>query len=219
MASTVGTITVPKIKTYSQTGPASYATGGFVITGLTGDYSWVGHIDVAVTTRGVLPGVDFEIFKNVNASGTESLGNGGVKIVRGMYDKATLNAITGLPGGVTAQSAKFAAATTTGSSHNHSIDHDHPAVTSSGTTAAGAAINLAAGGATGGMTHTHDFNVPAFTGNSSSDTHSHERSFEYDHDHAINAATVTDTTITEITNATDLSGVTFKFTVYGFGEA
>lgn len=217
MASATGTINTPKIKVYSQTGPASYSTGGFVITGLTSDFSWIGHIEVAITTRGTLPAVNYEIFKNVNASNAESLGNGGIRILRGMYDRATLNAITGLPGGVTAQSSKFAAGTTTGSDHTHANDHDHGNVDSADNNSSGTGVTTNVG-EPAADNHNHTFTIPAYTGSTGSSTHSHDRSFEYQHNHAVNTPTTTNVTITEVASTTNLSGVTFNFIVYGFGK-
>jgi len=212
---TSDTATGAKVKAYSVTGPASYATGGF-LHDASADFSWVGFCDVTVTTRGSLAPCDFEYLLNKDLSSVEALGKAVIKVVRGRYDKATMGNVTGQPGGVTVQSAKTATATTTGSSHNHAINHDHAAVTSATETASGAAVNLSVGGGAAGG-HTHSFDVPSLTGNTTSDTHTHDRAFAYDHAHTSTVATV-DCSPVEVANGTDLSATTFAVLVYGFGK-
>lgn len=206
-----------KVKAYSFSGPASYATGGFLLDA-SADFSWIGMVDLVVVTRGVLPAVDHELLLNRDLSSVEAFGKATIKLVRGRYDKATFGAVTGQPGGVTVQAAKTAAGTSTGSSHTHTINHDHPSVESADVTAAGTigVLLAAAGGAM--RSHTHTFDVPAFTGSAINNQHFHDRSFEYDHAHSLTTATA-DLTAAEIANATDLSGVSFRALVYGFGEA
>lgn len=215
--STQDTITGAKAKTYSVTGPASYATGGF-LHDASADFSWIGYIDIAVATRGVLPPCDYEMDLNVDTSAAEALGKAVIKVVRGRYDRATLGAATGKPSGVTIESALTATATTSGSGHTHSINHTHTSpVTSLSNNAPGSLGVLLASGGGNSHHHTHDFTIPAFSGTSSSTTHSHNRSFEYDHSHGNTQAT-TNVSLVEMANTTDLSGVTFKLTVYGFGK-
>lgn len=213
---TTDTITGLKAKVYSISGPASYATGGFAVSA-SADFSSILAIEPEITTRGSLPACDFEVANNVTTAGAESLGNGVIKIVTKTYDKATMGAVSGNPGGTTVQASKFAAATTTGSTHTHAIDHDHPATDSGAMIASGgAAAANAAGPAL--STHTHSVDVAAFTGNSGTDGHTHDRSFEYQHSHSLSEST-TDATATELTNGTDISTTTFTVTVYGFGKS
>src|SRR3990167_6875222 len=164
---TLDTVTGVKIKSYSVSGPASYATGGF-LHDASADFSWIGFIDVIVTTRGALPPCDYEFLHNRNLSSAEALGQSTIKIVRGRYDRGTVGNVSGQPGGVTVQAAKTAAGTTTGSDHTHSFDHDHPLVTSATENLPGGVGVLFALGGGNMRNHTHVFDVPAFVGNSTS---------------------------------------------------
>lgn len=203
-------------KVYSVTGPASYATGGF-LKDVSADFSWIGFVDIIVNVRGVLPADDFEFLHNRSLAGAEAFGQVVVKCNRGRYDKASIGDPSGNPSGTTVRAAKFAAATTVGSNHTHAIDHDHPAVNSANETASGTLGVLLAGGGGNMRNHLHSFDVPNFTGSGGASTHTHDRSFEYGHTHALNTSTA-DATLAEIANGTNLSGVTFVLTVYGFGK-
>ena len=213
---TLDTISGIKVKSYSVSGPASYATGGF-LQDASADFSWIGFVDVIVTTRGSLPPCDFETLHNKTLAGAEALGQAVIKVVRGRYDKATMGLTSGVPGSVSTRSVKFAAASTTGAAHTHTFDHDHAAVTSPTETAAGTlGILLAAGG--GNMrNHTHSFDVANLAATSSSTSHTHDRSFEYDHSHAKTVATV-DISAVELASTTNISATTFTLVVYGFGK-
>lgn len=208
-----------KLKVFTATGPASYATGGFLLNAST-DFSWIGFLDIIATVRGPnLTGpFDFEILPNRDLAGAEALGRVTIKLNKGRWDRATLGGVTAQPGGVTIQAAKTATATST--SHFHGIDHDHPVVTSGPVVASGLLGNLldALGPANAMLTHTHTFDVPAFVGSTPSVSHTHDRSFEYDHTHAATEA-VTDISLVEVAAGTNLSGATFKMTVYGLGRS
>lgn len=205
-----------KVKTYSQAGPASYATGGFALDA-SADFSWLGFVDVVLTTRGTLGACDYEVDLNVDTSGAEAFGKAVVKVVREVYDKATVGDVSGNPAGTTVQTAKAAAASTSGSSHTHTIDHNHPSATSGAMTEGGGGNNAGAGANL--SAHTHTVDIANFTGSSTAATHTHDRSFEYEHDHAVSAPTTTDVAATEVAATTDLSGTTFLLTVYGFGKS
>ncbi len=217
MPAVADTTTGAKVKVYNVSGPASYATGGFLLDA-SADFSWIGYVDVQITAPGVLGPIQTEFLLNRDLSSVEAYGKATLKLVRGRYDKATMGAPAGNPAGTAVQAALFAAATTTGSSHTHTIDHDHPSVTSATETAAGTlGVNLAAGG--GNMVgHTHNFDVPAFTGSSAAATHAHNRSFEYDHSHNKTEAAANISAI-EVANGTNISTTTFAVLVYGFGKA
>ena len=206
-----------KVKAYSVSGPASYATGGFLLD-ISADFSWLGFLDCRVSVPGVLGPVEFEILLNKDLSGAEAFGKAAVKIVRGRYDKATIGAPTGNPASTTVSATKVAAATVTGSSHTHTIDHNHPAVASATETPAGTlGVNLAAGGANM-RNHTHMFDVPNFSGSTAAATHTHDRSFEYDHSQN-RTETTTAIAAVEVAEAKNLSTCTFLILAYGFGEA
>lgn len=210
-------ISACQAKVYTVPGPASYATGGFLMDA-SADFSWIGFVDVNTTTRGVLPSEEFEILLNKNLSSADAMGKAVVKIVIGRYDKADMGNVSGNPAGTTVRSVKFAAATTVGSAHTHTIDHNHPAVTSANETASGTlGLNLAAGGPDM-RNHNHDFDISAFAGSSGSTTHNHDRSFEYGHTHAL---TIGGSNLTEVelANGTDISGTTFTIVVFGFGKS
>lgn len=160
-----------------------------------------------------LGGYDIEQDINVDLAGAEAFGKGVVKVVSQRYNKATVGNVNGQPGGVTVESA--AGLHAVADAHVHTINHDHAAVTSAAPTAGGGAVNLGAGNLT---LHTHNFDVPSFTGNTGLGGHNHQFSFEYDHDHPINAPTVTDVAATEMTTGTDLRATTFLVTAYGFGK-
>lgn len=212
---TLDTATGAMVRAYSQAGPASYAAGGFLLDA-SGEFNWLGFVDVTVAETGsALEFGDVEILLNKDLSGAEAFGKAAIKLNRARYDRLTLSTQTGLPAGVTAQTAVFAAGTTSGSSHTHPIDHDHAAVNSSGVNAAGGATNTGAG--TELELHTHaNFNVANYTGSSGSSTHAHDRTFEYEHGHGLTSA-ATALTLTEPTGV-DLSAVTFKMLAVGFGE-
>lgn len=207
------------IKVYSITGPASYLTGGF-LHDASADFSWIGFVDLIQTVRDSdLNGpFDYEILPNRNLASAEAFGQVTIKLNRGQWDRETLGNVTGQPGGVTVQAAKTATATST--SHLHDITHNHAVVTSAVPVNAGTLGQLldALGAANLMLTHTHNFDVPNFVGNTVANLHTHDRSFEYDHSHSLTTA-VTDVALSEVPNATNLSGATFKLVVYGFGKA
>lgn len=207
------TVTVPNIVYGDKAGPASYATGGFELD-LTADLEFLDFLSVEIETNGSLLPCRFRYTRNQDTTGAFAPGKAVIKIMREQYDKLTFGNVSGLPGGVTAQSGKFAAGTTTGSGHTHSIDHDHPSTTSSTPTPSGVGVATGIVDADLPELHTHDVDIANFTGSSASDTHTHDRSFEYDHDHGL-TETTTDTALTEVAAATNLSTTTLRYFAVG----
>lgn len=210
---TTDTINNKKIDTGNVSGPASYSAGGFVVD-LSSVFSTLEFIELSVTTIGAnLPPFHLEIQPNRDSSGF-SQGKALVKVMRDRYDKATVGVVSGNPGGTSVQAAKAATANTTGSSHSHSIDHDHPQTTSSTPVSGGNGVNSAVG-QPGISDHVHLVDVAAFVGNTPSDgTHAHDRSFEYDHNHSVTNTETTSASV-EITAGTNLSGTTWRY--FGVG--
>lgn len=210
------TVLIPKVIFGNVSPPASYATGGFLLD-LSASFTNLGAVRLSVETVGLISPHHLEIRYNVDATGAQAFGMCVIKIVRHMYDKATIGAVSGLPSGVTGQSILFAAGTTAGSSHTHSITHDHPAMTiGPAINAAGTGVDAAVGGdAT--ATHTHTTDPPVFTGNSATGTHAHNRTTQYDHQHGLTEAS-TDVTQTEVDAATNLSTTVFRYMAVGLGD-
>lgn len=206
------TVTVPLIVYGDKAGPASYAAGGFELD-LTADLTFIDFLTVEIETNGALVPCRFRYTRNQDTTGAFAPGKAVIKIMREQYDKLTFGNVSGLPGGVTAQSAKFAAATTTGSSHTHAIDHDHPPTESGAVQTGGNAADAGAGGPVIAA-HTHTVDIASFTGTSGSQTHTHDRSFEYDHDHGL-TETTTDTALVEVAATTNLSTSTLRYFAVG----
>ena len=192
------------VVTESTTGPASYstATGWVIATGL----GTVQQGKVIVSVPGALPHCEFRY--------SRSGGDLTVHIFKHMYDKLTsIDAVSGLPSGVTAQgtSGQTYDADTT---HIHSMAHNHGSQTSS------TPVSGTAGTVTGALNnsynlHSHVFDPPNYTGNTGvGDSHTHTWDNIYEHQHSV-TNTETNATLTEITNGTDLSGVTFNWRAVG----
>lgn len=209
------TITGVKAKTYTVSGPASYATGGF-LHDASADFSSIGFVKVNVSIRGPLPPCDYELLLNRDLSSVEAFGKAVIKVVRGRYDRATMGNPISLPAGTATQSALFAAGTTTGSSHTHTMNHDHPS-TESGDYISGGGNANASVGQPPIASHTHTVDIANFTGSTTATTHSHVRAFEYDHSHTKTVANV-DLSVVELANGANISTTTFKVTVFGFGK-
>lgn len=194
-------------------GPASYSTGGFVVD-LSASLSTLEYLELAITTVGAnLPPCHYEIQLNRDASAFAQ-GKALVKIMRDRYDEASVGNVSGEPGGVSVRAAKFATGLSTGSSHTHGINHDHPIATSAVPTAGGDGVNAGIGGLSI-ADHTHTVDVASFTGTTpSGGTHSHDRSIEYDHNHSV-TNTQTNSASVEITAGTNLSGTTWRFLAVG----
>lgn len=210
---TLDTTTVPKIKAITVNGPSSYATGGFTAD-FSADFSFVRSVRLSIETRGSLATDEYEVTAyNQDSSGVSSPGKCVIKLQIGKYRKTTVSSVDPQPAGITVQAAKTATGTATGSSHTHTIDHDHPSTETGTPTNAGNNTNAAAGGvAYAGHTHTVD--IGNFTGSSGASTHTHDRSFEYDHTHSLTFSTE-NVTMSEVASGTNLSTTVWRALVIG----
>lgn len=191
-----------QVETGSTTGPASYATGGFVITTT---LSTVNAFDVCITTADS----DLTSFRPVFTRNSPGAGQVTVKLMRKQYDKLTdIGAVSGLPAGVSAAATSgqtYDADTT----HVHSMAHDHAAATSGTMTGPSGGALLDAVGSKDILLHTHSFDPPNFTGNTGvGSSHSHTWDNIYEHQHST-TNTETTASLSEVPNTTDLSGATF----------
>lgn len=191
-----------QVETGSTAGPASYATGGMVITTTLSTVNFfMVNLEVA--------DADLSSYRPVFTRNSPGAGQVTVKLMRKRYDKLTaIGNMSGLPSGVTARSTN--GGTYDAVSHLHTINHDHGAVTSATPTTGGVGVNTVLGSGNY-STHTHSFDVPAFTGNSGSEAaHTHTWNNMYEHQHAT-TNTATTATLSELPNATDISGATFTW--------
>lgn len=194
-----------KVETHTFTGTASYTTGGFTVaTGLAS----VDHFKLFVTTPGAnLVHCHFEY----SISGA----NVTVKIVRHRYDQldSPVGTVNSLPSGVSLRSSSggtYVADTV----HTHTINHDHASATTDVAATNGGGVQTAVGGINQ-STHTHTVDLPNFTGDTVGTTsHTHTWNSLYQHQHSI-TQTATSTPLSELPNATDLSGATFYYRAIG----
>lgn len=194
---------VTSIWSDQQTGPASYPTGGFV---LTTTLSTVKAFDVIVQTVGNLGRSRFVLLLD-----TPSPGQVTVKVMRENFNLYSTGAITGLPSGVTGQTASGQNLTAE-AAHTMDITHGHSVSAASATMTGGSGLVTQA--ATGGVntsTHTHTITIgnAAFTSGAGS-SHTHTWNNIYGHQHNI-TETVTNVALTELANGTDLSTATMNF--------
>jgi len=207
--STTDTVVVPKIavgSSFTLSGwPSTYSTGGFVLD-LTSKFAFLRFFDLAVDTNESSSGNSFRTYQlNVDSTGAYAPGKVLVKIFQWKYKKGSVSTITGNPSGTSVAGSATQAATTTGSSHNHSMDHNHPNTTSGTPSASGVGVATTVGGINL-TTHTHDVDLPNFTGNTSSTTHTHQRSFEYKHSHPITTSANNLPVANELANGTSMVG-------------
>lgn len=205
-------VTVPIVTYGNVSGPASYATGGFLLD-LSATYSFIKFLSIEIETPGTILSDEYEIALNQDTTGAFAPGKAVIKLLVDKYDKMSVGNVSGNPASTTVEASKTATATTTGSSHNHTMNHDHPNTTSSTPTASGVGVATTVGGIAQ-TTHTHDVDVAAYTGNTSSDTHTHNRSFEYDHSHGTTSG-LSDITPVEPTVGTNFSTVTWRYFAVG----
>lgn len=210
----VDTVTIPLIFTGNVSGPASYATGGFLLD-LTASLSFVRFLSLEIETVGSLASDEYEVILNQDTTGAFAPGKATIKLLRDRYDKFSIGNVSGNPASTTVQASKTATGTTTGSAHSHSINHDHPSAETFSAIAGGTGVDSAVGAAAV-VGHTHTIDIPAFTGTSStSETHTHNRSFEYAHSHAVGTVTDTAVALTEVSAATNLSTTTLRYFALG----
>lgn len=197
---------------FEWTEDASYPTGGFVVD-LTKTFSTINFFDNPIVKKGSrganLPAVRYEITRNSPVAGKAT-----IKIVRKRYDRtSTVGNVSGQPVGVTVQ-ATSGVASSSESSHTHSIDHNHGSFTSgAASTGAGQVLLDVLGPSL--ATHTHTLDLPNLTGTSGAGTsHNHTDNSIYAHSHSI-TQTSTSYASSELPNGTNLSGTTWYMCVSG----
>lgn len=187
---------------FEKQGPASYATGGFVID-LSDTYSSLNDVKLLVKkgSRGSLPGGRLEYDLN-----TPSAGQVTVKVQKYRYSEVTaVGNVDNEPAGVTVQAASGVAASSE-AAHIHVLTHNHGPATSTASAASGAAVhsdlltlNLNI------STHTHSVDIPNLVGNTDvGSSHNHVDNNIYQHQHT-EVLTDINLTVTELPNATSLA--------------
>lgn len=191
-----------EVWTESGTGPASYSTGGFVVT--TG-LSTVNQFKAMIGVIGSAPPHNLEYVRNSPSAGQVT-----VKVIRHQYDRTTaVGDPNGLPSGVTLRSTSGGTYDSE-SAHVHSMAHDHAAATSGTPNDAGGGAAQQVGGVNQDA-HTHSFDPPNYTGNTGvGSSHNHTWNSLYQHAHAL-TQTATNMSRAELANGTDLSSVTFLY--------
>lgn len=213
------TATVPKIVTGATAGPASYATGGFVVD-LSATFTDIDFFALAITTVGAnLPPCHYEYALNTPTAGKVTC-----KVMRHRYDRATVGDTSAQnpPSGVTLQGAS-GAAVAAGSAHTHGNGTlavgDHAAHTHE--QSASTALSVDVGGvgnatrvsvATGDPSAVLTHSVAGALGNESS--HTHVDNNLYQHGHVV-TQTETNAASVELANATNLSGSAFMYLAAG----
>lgn len=189
------------VETNTFTGPASYATGGIVITTT---LSTVNMFDIQIQTADA----DLNSFRPVVSRNSPGAGQVTVQLMRKQYDKLTdVGAVSGLPSGVTARSTS-GGTYDANTDHVHPNDHNHTAATSATMAGAAGGALLDAVGSKDILIHTHSFDPPAFTGDVGTTTHTHTLNSIYQHQHTV-TNTETTVSLSELPNATNISGATF----------
>lgn len=209
------TVSNKKIVTFDKSGPASYAAGGFEVD-QSAQFAFLHYLSLIQTASGGTIGAyHFVLALNTDSTGAFAQGKARVKVMRDRYSRSTFGNAQNAPSGVTVEVNAVAAGTSTGSSHTHAIDHDHPSTTSSAPTAGGDGVDAALG-QPAIAAHTHAVDIANFTGSSGANTHAHDRTFEYTHGHGL-TNTVTNTTRVEVAAGTNLSGYTWRCMAVGDG--
>jgi len=197
----------PSIWTDEQTGPASYATGGFTVSTTLAS---VQAFAVNVKTPGANLGrVDFDVALNSPGAGQVT-----VKVIRQVFDKVTaVGSITSLPSGVSSQASSGGTLATV--SHTHTMTHTHGPTTSAGPAGGNNGSNvLAAQSAMTTHTHSSTSGSSSATNTGAEAAHTHTWNSIYQHQHAL-TNTQTDVAASEIPNGTVLSGATLDYLAVG----
>lgn len=193
------------VETDLVSGPTSYTTANkwVITTGLT-SLSWFG-------LQVVGPGSNLPLGHFEYTLDSPSAGKVTIKVLKHQYDKTTaIGSIIGLPAGVSSASSSGQTYDNE-SSHTHSMDHNHGAVTSGSASVSGGGTTLDLTAPIAISAHTHSFDVPNFTGNTGAGSaHTHTWDKIYEHQHVVTTA-ATDMSSAEIADATDLSGATFNY--------
>jgi hypothetical protein len=199
-----------KAKAGSTTGPASYATGGFVVD-LSADFSSVDFFQLAIETVGAnLPPCHFEVTRNSPTNGKVT-----VKVMRHRYDRATVpqGGVGNAPTGVTVQTSKQNSDGESGHTHDTTIGALGTTNKTSGAPSATAAPTAGIASAPGTNTHTHTTDIDHTHGTKTSaagTSHNHGSSFLYDHSHTV-TQTETNAASVELGAGTNLSGTTLRW--------
>lgn len=187
-------------------GPASYTTGGFVITT---DLATLTFFDVRVNIPGANLGQsDYDVTLNSPAAGQAT-----VKVLRSDTDPiTTVGSPSGLPAGVVNRTTS-GGITDAQPTHVHSIDHDHAVSPSSSVPTAPAGAILVAAAQPAATAHTHVANLPALgvvNSGAESGGNTHTWNNLYSHTPVL-TNTQTDIARNELAAATNLSGTTFNY--------
>lgn len=191
------------IWTDTAAGPASYTTGGFVVTTT---LSTVAFFNVELNQAGANLGqVTVDVALNTPAAGQVT-----VKILRENYDQlTTVGSPSGLPSGITNRSTSGGTYDTV--SHNHTMDHNHAVTPASSTPNSKSTNTLAIALQPAATTHTHTVDLPTLTQDTANESaHSHTWDNIYQHQQTL-TNTTTDLATTELASTTDISGATFNY--------
>lgn len=207
-----GTVPFTTTTVGNVSGPASYATGGFVLN-LSATFPAALSalmLQLEVEDADLLP------HQLVVTRDSPAAGQATIKVMRVRYDKATaIGNVSGQPAGVTVQAAS-GAPTATEAAHTHAVDV--PAFT--GTSGAGqsAAIAPVAGvniNAADDATHTHpiDHDHASFS-SAAGAAHAHVDDNIYEHQHGL-TDTQTDAAYAELAAGTDISTAVWRYLATG----
>lgn len=194
-----------EIWTEEAVGPASYTTGGFVITT---SLPTLTFFDVNIKTPGgVLGQIEFDVTLNSPAAGEAT-----VRVMRLNVDPiSAIGSPNSLPASITNRTTS-GGSTDAQPSHTHIMDHNHavsPASTVPGTPA-GTVLTAATGPAA--QLHTHTVDLPNFTQNTGAESGGNTHTWNSLYQHQPTFSNVaTDPVRTELAAATVLSAATFNY--------
>lgn len=87
-------VSVPFIVVGDKAGPASYATGGFLLD-LSGSLSFVRYLSLEIETIGSLASDEYEVLLNRDTAGVFAPGKAVIRLLRDRYDRTTVGAVSG----------------------------------------------------------------------------------------------------------------------------
>lgn len=186
-------------------GPASYTTGGFVITT---DLGTLTFFDVRIKSPGAVLGqTEFDVTLNSPAAGQAT-----VKVMRLNVDPITvIGSPTGLPAGVVNR-VTSGGTTDAQLTHTHTMDHNHPATPASTTPATPAGAVLVAAAQPAATAHTHTLDLPTLAQSTGPESGGNTHTWNNLYQHQPTFSNVaTDPVRTELAAATILSGATFNY--------
>lgn len=183
-----------------------YTSGGITVD-LSKIYSSLNYLYLETLSVQDLPGG----YTQVVTLNSPSAGKAKVQLFGKRYDQVTTigNINSGSqPTGVTIQAASGVASSSE-SSHTHSIEHNHASFNSNGRTDAGAAVLLDALGPVSFLNHNHALDLPNLTGTSGAGTsHNHTDNTIYQHQHSF-SYTSTRFAADELANGVTLRDIWF----------